>query len=239
MEQKPFAAFDIDGTLIRWQLYHAIFDTLAKQGSINPSEYTEIRNARMAWKQRSHEESFKDYERRMVQNYDAALQQLSYAAYEQAIDEVFEEYKDQAYAYTKGLIKDLKQQGYLLFAISGSQNEIVGKLAKYYGFDDWVGADYPRDAQGAFTGEKIMPAGKKHEVLARLVKKHEATTEGSIAVGDSAGDISMLEFVERPIAFNPEKQLYQHARAGGWEIVLERKNVIYNLKADDGRYILD
>ncbi len=28
---QPFAVFDIDGTIIRWQLYHALADELAKE----------------------------------------------------------------------------------------------------------------------------------------------------------------------------------------------------------------
>src|SRR3546814_11785501 len=29
-DMKKFAVFDIDGTLIRWQLYHAVVETVAK-----------------------------------------------------------------------------------------------------------------------------------------------------------------------------------------------------------------
>jgi phosphoserine phosphatase len=29
---KRFAVFDLDGTLVRWQLYHALVDRLAKKG---------------------------------------------------------------------------------------------------------------------------------------------------------------------------------------------------------------
>jgi phosphoserine phosphatase len=39
----------------------------------------------------------------------------------------------------------------------------------------------------------------------------------------------MLELVERPIAFNPNKKLCAHAKKKGWEIVVERKDVIYKL----------
>jgi phosphoserine phosphatase len=59
-----------------------------------------------------------------------------------------------------------------------------------------------------------------------------------VAVGDTHGDIEMLEFVEQPIAFNPNKTLYDYAREKGWQIVVERKNVIYQLGAVDGEYRL-
>ena len=48
----------------------------------------------------------------------------------------------------------------------------------------------------------------------------------------------MLSTVEQPIAFNPTKQLFEHARTYGWRIVLERKNMVYELEPRDGSYIL-
>ncbi len=62
--------------------------------------------------------------------------------------------------------------------------------------------------------------------------------EGSIAVGDSENDIKMLEMAERPIAFNPTIGLYAEARSRKWEIVVERKNVIYRLEPGTDGYVL-
>ena len=70
------------------------------------------------------------------------------------------------------------------------------------------------------------------------MKNHDVTFSGSIAVGDSAGDLKMLEVVEKPIVFNPEKKLYDIALQRGWEIVIERKNMIYKLESRDGKYVL-
>jgi phosphoserine phosphatase len=49
------------------------------------------------------------------------------------------------------------------------------------------------------------------------------------ARGDTESDIPMLELVEIPIAFNPNKKLFEHAKARGWRTVVERKDVIYEL----------
>src|SRR4051812_29287832 len=135
---RPFAVFDIDGTLIRWQLYHAIADALAKRGHIDPQTYEEIRDARMLWKRREHEESFKAYEQRLVTAYESLLGGLTVDQFNEASEAVFTEYKDQVYAYTRRLIRDLKAQDYLLFAISGSQREIIEKIARHHGFDDCI-----------------------------------------------------------------------------------------------------
>ena len=229
--------FDIDGTLIRWQLYHAVADALAKQGIIDAKTYATIRDARMKWKRRTHEESFKDYEKRLVATYETLLTKLTTQQFEAAAQVVFEEYKDQVYTYTRDLIKTLKRKGYTLLAISGSQTEIVQKIADYYGFDDCVGSDY-HQKKGRFTGEKTLTLGAKDKVLQSLVTKHGLSLSGSIAVGDSDSDIAMLNTVEQPIAFNPEKKLFAHAKAMGWKIVVERKNMVYELESSGGTYEL-
>ncbi len=235
--QRPFAVFDIDGTLIRWQLYHAIADELAKSGHIDAETYTSIRDARAEWKKRTHTDSFKAYEDQLVIAYRLLLTKLTVPRFELAAEAVFEEYKDQVYVFTRDMIRDLKKRGYVLLAISGSQSEIVEKIAQYYEFDDFVGSYYHR-SEGQFTGKIDLTIFSKDKVLAELVAKHGLTMKGSIAVGDSSSDIAMMELVERPIAFNPEKTLLAHAQKAGWEVVVERKNVIYKLKADNGRYIL-
>lgn len=234
---RPFAVFDIDGTLIRWQLFHAITDKLAKENLLDGAVYDELKAARLDWKRRSSPEAFKSYENRVVTAYEEAILHLSYEDFEKAATQVFDEYKDQVYSYTRGLIAQLKQQGYLLFAISGSQTEVVALIANHYGFDDFTGTSYEHQ-NGRFTGTSTVHPGRKHEILQEMVKKHGATYEGSIAVGDSEGDISMLEAVNQPIAFNPTRKLFAVARDNKWKMVIERKNVIYELEDRDGQYVL-
>ena len=236
--QRPFAVFDIDGTLIRWQLYHAIADALGKYGYLDSKDYDDIRRARMLWKKRTGSESFPAYSKRVVQAYDHIVKKLDIKQFEDAVDEVFDEYKDQVYSYTRDLIEKLKDDGYLLFAISGSQAEIVEKIAKYYGFDDYMASIYYRKGDH-FTGAKRVASINKKKNLDSLMKRYGVNFTGSIAVGDSIGDIEMLEEVENPIAFNPDSKLLTHARDQGWEIVVERKNAIYELRlGQNGQYKL-
>lgn len=234
---KKFAVFDIDGTLIRWQLYHAVAEALAKQGYFDPKDHQIIRDARMLWKQRTHADAFKAYERRLIEAYDRLITSLTPEQVEEAASVVYDEYKDQAYTYTRGLIAKLQAKKYYLLAISGSQTEIVDKIAKHWGFDDWVGSTYVQK-NGRYTGAKIVASADKASVLNKMVKKRKLTYGESIAVGDSASDISMLAMVEQPIVFNPEKKLFEHAAKKGWKIVVERKNVVYELEPGNGKYQL-
>lgn len=236
-EGRPFAVFDIDGTLIRWQLYHAIADSLVKLGFIAPVKFQSIKDARMVWKRRESSESFRQYELQLVKLYDDILSEITVEQFEKAAQAVFEEYKDQVYTYTRGFLRKLNEEGYLLFAISGSQAQIISKMADYYGFDDFVSrVDEHKDNR--FTGKSTSPIFSKDKALKKLTEKNEAVFKGSIAVGDSASDIKMLELVERPIAFNPESALFEHAKNKGWKVVIERKNMVYELEKRDGRYQL-
>jgi len=235
--ERPFAVFDIDGTLVRWQLYHAVADALAREGHIDTTAYQAIREARMNWKRRTGPEAYKQYEQQLVNAYEALLGQLDIEQFETAAQAVFEEYKDQVYTYTRDLIRLLKDRNYLLFAISNSQIEIVKKVAQYYGFDDYVGAVYEQNS-GRFTGKVTVHLHDKDAVLNDLVAKHKASWEGSLAVGDSASDIPMLKLVQQPVAFNPEKKLFDEATMHGWKIVIERKNMVYKLEAKHGTYLL-
>jgi HAD superfamily hydrolase (TIGR01490 family) len=234
---RSFAVFDVDGTMIRWQLYHAIGDGMAKRGIIEQSEFDTVRKARMNWKQRTGEDSFNDYEQSLISVFDKAIKGLEVDTFKQIIGQVFDEYKEQVYTYTRDLIEDLRKKDYLLFAVSGSPEMIVGLLAQYYGFDDYAGTDYEIRG-GHFTGKKDLTVGRKGKLLNELITKHAAALDGSIGVGDSEGDIDMLGLVQTPIAFNPTKRLYEHAKKNNWPIVLERKNMVFKLEANDGRYQL-
>lgn len=237
MNKKRFAVFDIDGTLIRWQLYHAIVDKLAKEGALGDNARQKLHEARMVWKRREGLDAFKAYEKTLIDVYESALDKLSTGLFDSMVETVIAEYKEQTYTYTRDMVKSLKAKGYFLLAISGSHQELIEKLAKHYGFDDWEGTRYERQGQ-SFSGQKTVVSKDKKTGLQKLASKHGLSYDGSIAIGDSLSDVPMLELVEEPIAFNPDRALFEIARSHGWKVVLERKNMIYKLESKNGSYIL-
>jgi HAD superfamily hydrolase (TIGR01490 family) len=235
---RKFAVFDIDGTLIRWQLYHAVVDRLAKKNLLGPDAHTVLHEARMVWKRREHPDAFRTYEHALIKIYEEALPNISTDTFDQVAAEIAAEYKTQSYTYTRKLVQDLKEKGYLLFAISGSHEELLRSVAEQYGFDDCIGTTYERKGS-AFTGSKFVGNRDKRANLKSLISKHTASLEGSVGVGDSRSDAAFLEMVERPIAFNPDRELYDLARKHGWQIVVERKNVVYELNKRGEDYLLN
>ncbi len=231
---RKFAVFDIDGTLIRWQLYHAVVEAIAKP---SPDTLAAIKEARIQWKNRAQNDAFKVYEEQIIKIFESMLSDLDPDELSRAVSLVFDKYKDQVYTYTRGLITRLKKEDYLLFAISGSNIEIVEQIAQYYSFDDFVATVFEKK-QGHFTGKVKLARFNKHLAVQKLADRHNATFEGSIGVGDSYGDASFLEIVEHPIAFNPDRELLNVAQKQGWKVVIERKNVVYELESRDGTYVL-
>jgi|AntRauTorckE6833_2_1112554.scaffolds.fasta_scaffold00037_32 HAD superfamily hydrolase (TIGR01490 family) len=234
---KKFAVFDIDGTLFRSGLYREVAFELVRMGAIPESILKKIADKENAWKKRSHGSAFGEFDQAVVDALDNELPRLKVAYFDLAAEKVINKHRDNVYVYTRDLVKKLKTEGRFMLAISGSQREVVGPFAEHYGFDYWVGQTFERGDE-FFTGHVRKTHEGKGKHLKRLIKKYSLSMEDSIAVGDSAGDIEMLSMVERPIAFNPESNLYAVAKEHNWSIVIERKNMIYRLEHDNGEYRL-
>lgn len=178
------------------------------------------------------------YEHLLVETTHAAIVGLSEKAFNDIADAILKAKGHHTYRYTTDLLHRLKNDGYVIIAISGSHQQLVDRFAKIHGVDIAVGRSY-KVARGHLTAESSEVFGRKDVILNTIVREHGLGMKGSYAVGDSGGDIAMLELVENPIAFNPDKQLHQVALKNGWDIVVERKNLAYRMtKGSDGSYLL-
>lgn len=236
-KQRQFAVFDIDGTVARTSLYLASVHAMKRRGMLPEAESKAIDKALQAWLGRSSDESFEEYAKLCIKVFDQALPTVKHSAYKAVVDEVLERFSHKIYRYTTGLIKELKKKNYMIFAVSGSEQSIVERFCKLYGFDDCVGNSYEHDGL-YFTGKIGATFKNKVAYVEQLVAKHGCTKKGSIAVGDTHGDIEMLEYADQAIAFNPNKTLFDYAREAGWQIVIERKNVVYKLESNSEKYVL-
>ena len=232
---KKFAVFDIDGTIFRWQLYHELFDELYRQGHLREEAVVPVFAARDAWRNRKG--SFGDYELTLVQAMEAGIIGLEEAVLVDAADTIITDQGDRIYHYTTELLRSLRAQGYTILAISGSQQQVVDKFAALYDISIVHGRQHTV-VDGIITDKGPMVYGHKAEILKKLVDEHGLDWDNSYAIGDTSSDADMLELVTHPIAFNPDKKLYERARKEGWKIVVERKNIIYELSSDGNTFVL-
>ncbi len=227
---QKVAFFDIDGTVFRSSLLIELVESLISAGIFPPdvkdSYVTEYEN----WLNR--EGSYEEYIEAVIAVYRANIQGVYYGDLADLGRQMVAVKRRRVYRYTRDLIKKLKNEGYYIVAISQSPKTILDDFCTQYGFDKVYGRVYELGPQDRFTGvvtdEHLI---KNKATIVKRVFDHNPnlTTEDSVAVGDTEGDISLLESVQNPICFNPNLQLYNHAKRMKWEIVVERKNVIYHL----------
>jgi HAD superfamily hydrolase (TIGR01490 family) len=227
---KPVAFFDIDGTIFRSSLLIELVEQLIVEGIFSAAVRSSYESSRHAWSSR--EGSYEDYIADVVETFMLHIKGVHYGDFADVGRRVVAVQSKRVYRYTRDLISELKKEGYYLVAVSQSPKTILDEFCFQYGFDKVYGRIYEIGPQDRFTGvvsEKHLIENKANIVKRVFDRNENLTKDGSIAVGDTEGDISLLESVSRAICFNPNQVLFSHARRQGWEVVVERKDVIYRL----------
>ncbi|MFZ2832264.1 MAG: haloacid dehalogenase-like hydrolase [Minisyncoccia bacterium] len=226
---RKVAIFDIDGTIFRSSLFIELVEVFVELGIFPVSVRAEYEKEKVRWLDR--EGDYEAYIMAMVKVFMKNIKGIAYRDFMHASELVVTRYRHRTYKFTEGIIKDLKAEGYFLLAVSQSPKGTLDLFCKEVGFDKTYGRLYETGPTECFTGEIIDEhlIANKANIVKRAIEKEGLTLEGSVGVGDTEGDISFLELVERPICFNPNAKLSRHAKRMAWEIVVERKDVIYRL----------
>lgn len=227
---QPVAFFDIDGTLFRSSLLIELVDALIAE-EIFPSDSRDMYyEAGRAWRERSG--TYDEYIADVITAFLENIKGVSYGAFADVGRRVVARHHRRVYRYTRDKLAALKEKGYFLVAISQSPKTILDEFCREYGFDKVYGRMYEIGPQDRFTGNVIDEhlIENKANIVKRVFERHtNLTPEQSLAVGDTDGDIPLLNAVTNPICFNPNLALYTHAKRMNWPVVVERKDVIYQL----------
>lgn len=226
---KKVAIFDIDGTIFRSSLLIETTSMLIAEKVFPEKARNFFRQAYENWANRR--DSYDKYIKAVVRAFEQNIKGIKRAEFRRIVRKTIALHKCRVYRYTRDLVKKLKSQKYYLLAISHSPKDIVEEFAKHLGFDKVYGRIFEVDKGGRFTG-RILYAdiiNDKAKSLKFAMEKEKLFLKGSVGLGDSEGDIAFLKMVERPICFNPNSILYRQAKRAKWEIVVERKDVIYKI----------
>ena len=226
---RKVAIFDIDGTVFRSSLLIELVEAMIDEKIFDASIRDEYEEPRLAWLNRKGD--YEAYIMAVVKVFMKNLKGLHYKDFERVSKKVARRLKGRTYVYTRDLIGHLKKRGYFLLAISQSPKGILDEFGKALGFDKIYGRFYELGPSDRFTGgvTDLHLIGNKANIVKRAVEKENLTLKGSIGVGDTEGDVSFLELVDHPVCFNPNKKLYRQAKLNGWKVVVERKNVVYEM----------
>lgn len=227
--EKKIACFDVDGTIFRSSLLIEVVEELIRQGSFPASSATYFEKPFSDWVNRRG--SYENYISRVVEAFVIHIKGLPREKFANATSAVISLQRDRVYRYTRDLVASLKDDGYYLLAISHSPKWLLDEFCIEYGFDKVYGKHYIIGDDGKFTGGILNDSFSmnKAEVLKSAVEIEGLTLNESVGVGDTEGDIPMLSLVSRPICFNPNQSLFTYAKEQHWEVVVERKDVIYQI----------
>lgn len=237
--KKQFAVFDIDGTIARTSLLQQIVRVLVNRGLIDIGPAEQIENLLHDFRQRISDDDFSEYMKKAVDiMFQSMPKGLTVEEYDEIIDVVVKMSLTHTYVYTRQLIQTLRRNNFFLISISGSELRAVSTFSKALGFDAWVGqVQYLNDGK-KLTGQVQTLGQPKDKILQTIIKKFDLDTKGSMAVGDTSSDVTLLEMVESPIVFNPNQALFKVARDKNWMVVLERKDMVYGLTVENDQYVL-
>jgi len=227
-KRQKVAIFDIDGTIFRSSLLIELTNVLISKGVFPPNTSKKYLAAYKAWYERRG--SYEEYVRKVVSEYEKSIKNKKYSDFMSAVKIVTAFHQNEVYKFTRELVLALKKKNYYLLAISHSPREVVESFSRHLGFNKVYGRVY-EVKRGRFTGKILFTdlIDDKSKMLRRAVVKENLSLKGSIGVGDTEGDISFLKIVSRPICFNPNNNLYKYAKRASWEVVVERKDVVYKL----------
>lgn len=223
------AIFDIDGTIFRKNLHFELINELAWLHIFPLHVRKTLVDLYSKWL--AHTGTYEDYRLALIDLYARFLRGCTAEDIARAAKSVVPFRERQTYIFAENLIKKLRGDGYFLFAISGSPVEIVNAYNEdYLHFDKVIGSVYEMGEDGRYTGiASYEPSRDKGKAARTLLEEYHLSFKDSYGIGDTESDIRFLELVEHPIAFNPNKNLKKIAEEKGWRIVVEKKDVIYEI----------
>jgi HAD superfamily hydrolase (TIGR01490 family) len=229
MENK-IAIFDIDGTIFRKNLHFELIDELAWLKIFPRSVRKKLIELYTNWLE--HKGTYESFRKALIALYAEHIKGCHKSDVLKASKIVVPFYKDRTYIFTEELIKKLKKENYHIIAISGSPIEIVEEFNRdKLRFDKVFGSVYEIDRDNVYTGRVIFePVRDKGQLVRQYVSENNLSLKESCGVGDTESDTSFLKLVDRAVAFNPNQNLKEIAEKEGWEIIVEKKDVIYEIK---------
>ena len=112
------------------------------------------------------------------------------------------------------LVRTMRGRGAWCILVSGGFRRFTRRVAALCGFDDEIGNE-PELVDGRLTGrldEPVLDADSKAERLVRTVVARRIPIRASLAVGDGANDLPMLEIAGLGLAFHARPAVAARAR---------------------------
>lgn len=226
--KKSIAIFDIDGTIFRSSLLIEFNKGLVDAKIIPKQAVKKLLPDYFAWRNRVG--SYDKYLTAVIEMHASEIKNKKMVDCRRVAKQVFDKHKDRVYRFTRAELQRL-QKTHFTVAISGSPQEMVSQFAKYYKFDAYHSTVYEVTLSGVYTGQIAdrRPIGMKAQLVQNIVEDHNLTLKNSWGFGDTENDIGVLSLVDNAVAINPSSGLFVAAKNKGWKVVVERKDLVYEM----------
>ena len=215
---KKLAIFDLDHTILKCNSDHSWLDYLINKGFLKKEDYFE-QNAKFQKKFREGNVNYKEY-------YEFTIQYLKDNS-DDYISDIRSDFMREIIEpsiniYALRLIHKHYEQGEELLLASGTTSIIADPIAKRLEFKNVVCTTCEKEDH-IYTGRIEVPPslgeGKLKKVQAWMGNNGYLDFKGTTFYSDSILDLPLLEKVEKPVAVNPDDDLFRAAQGFGWEII--------------------
>lgn len=224
---KPFAAFDVDGTIFKSSLAEKVVDTCIEAGIFKAEPFNQVYANKRRWQVSNNEGLYQAYLHRLVGTFVNQMAGIEVEQFEKVTLTMLEQHRVRKFAFPRKLIQALRPTHHLI-AISGSPDILVEPFLQDLDVHTSYGSSFKIE-DGKFTGE-ATGVGDKATALQNLVKDNVVVRVGSVATGDTFSDIPMLGYAEIPVMFNASRTLTNYGSEFGWMRVNEVKDQITALE---------
>ena len=220
---KPFVAFDVDGTIFKSSLAEKLVEHGIADGMFNAEPFNEVYANRLRWQRNNNEGVYQAYVKRLVGTLVTEMAGIEVERFDTVTKNMLKQHVARKFKFPRIVTRALADS-HIPIAISGSPDILVRPFLEDMNISFVYGSSFETE-NGIFTG-RARSVGDKALLLKQLVDAGDVKREGSIAVGDTFGDISMLEYSELPIMSNASHTLTTYGEEFDWTKVFETKDQV-------------
>lgn len=235
-EVKPGAFFDVDGTIFKSSLLEKLVDEGVGQGIFTHDAFEHALKVKDEWQKSNNEGAYVAYLDLLVGSFVNSITGVSVATMQELTDDVVTNQVIRRFRFPQVLMR-MTNRTHTNVVVSGSPEFAVRRYVSDLAPHLIFGSSY-EVTDGQYTG-RAESVGDKAKIRRELIKNGIILAAKCIAIGDTMSDKSILGEVDVPIMLNPSNTLANYGKSFGWPIVIEQKDNITVLEANenaDGGY---
>lgn len=211
------AIFDLDNTLIAGDSDYLWGEFLCEKELIDPVHHRQM-----------NDQYYDDYRKGELNIDEFLIFQLRFIAGKSAseLEHLRQEFIDNkirpiCLSRAFDLVNQHRKKQHQLLIITATNRFITEPIARLFDVDTLIATEVETDNgkfTGSYTGIPSFAEGKVKR-LRNWLENHPEKTEKTWFYSDSHNDIPLLEYVDYPVAVDPDKVLFKYAHTQQWEII--------------------